>query len=104
MARWAESSCLTREHKKALLPTVWTPDASETAHRVAAVQILFHHLLHNRAKIAVLPLKTVLIFQKELLKIMKKDSVENNPLWMTLTVNPCHGRVSDSRNEPEDMK
>jgi hypothetical protein len=58
-----------------------TEDASETARRLAAVQILFRHLLHNRAKIAVLPLKTVLIFQKELLKIMKKDSVENSPLW-----------------------
>jgi hypothetical protein len=41
--------------------------------------------------------------EKELLKIMKKDPAENSPLWMMLTVNPCHGRVSDSRNEPEDM-
>jgi hypothetical protein len=62
------------------------------------------HLLHNRAKIAVLPFKTVLILQKELLKIMEKDSVEIAPLWMTLTANPCHCRVSDSRNGPEDMK
>jgi hypothetical protein len=58
------------------------------------------HLLHNRAKIAILPLKAGLILQEELLKIMKKDSVENSPLRMTLTVNPCHGRDEDSKSGP----
>ena len=32
------------------------------------------HLLHNMAKIAILPLKAGLILQEELLKIMEKDS------------------------------
>jgi hypothetical protein len=104
VARWAESSCLTGEHKKAFLPTVRTPHASKPAHRITAFEILLDNILDDWPKEAVLPLKTALIFQKELLKIMKKDSVENSPLWMTLTVNPCHGRVNDSRNEPEDMK
>jgi len=64
-------------------------------------RILFHNLLQNRAKIAVLPLKAGLILQKELLKIMEKGSVENSPLQMTLTVNLCHSRDKDSRNRPE---
>jgi len=100
MTRWTETSGLAAEAQEPLFPTVRTPDASETTHRVAAVQIPLHHLLHNRAKIAVLALKAGLILQEELLKIMEKDSVENSPLRMTLTVNPCHGRDEDSKSGP----
>jgi len=31
---------------------------------------------------------------------MKKDSVENSPLRMTLTVNPFHDRDEDSKSGP----
>jgi len=100
MTRWTEPACLVGKHQQPLFPAVRTPDASETTHRVAAVEITVHHLLHNRAKIAVLALKARLILQEELLKIMEKDSVENSPLRMKLTVNPCHGRDEDSKSGP----
>ena len=57
-------------------------------------------LRHIRAKIAMLLLKAGLILQGELRKIMQKDSVENIPLQMTLTVNPGHGRDEDSKSGP----
>lgn len=44
---------------------------------------------------AVLPLKAVLILCDKLLKIMEKESVENGPLWVTVTVNPCHDQECD---------
>jgi len=100
MTRWTETSGLAAEAQELLFPTVRTPDASETTHRVAAVQIPLHHLLDNRTKIAILSLKTVLILQEKSIKVMKKHSIENTTFRMTLVINPCHGSRDDSRNGP----
>jgi hypothetical protein len=56
-----------QEGQNPLLPTVRTSDASESAHRIAAVVISLQDLLDRRAKIAVFPFKTVLIPLEELL-------------------------------------
>jgi hypothetical protein len=56
-----------QEGQNPLFPTVRTSDASETAHRVAAVEISLHDLLDHRAKIAVLSFKAVLMLPEELL-------------------------------------
>jgi len=45
-------------------------------------------------------LKAVLIFQKELLKIIEEHTVKHCALRMTLAIDPAHGRDSDSRNTP----
>lgn len=100
MTRWKDTSGLAAEAQEPLFPTVRTPDASKTTHRVAAVQVLVHNFLDNRTKIAILLLKAALILQEVLLKIMENDSVENSPLRMRLTVNPCHGRDEDSKSGP----
>ena len=34
---WTESSGAAGKHKKALLPTVWTPNAGKPTHRIAAI-------------------------------------------------------------------
>jgi hypothetical protein len=39
-------------------------------------------------------------FQKECLKIMEKDTIKHGMLRMTWTIDPAHGRDSDSRNVP----
>jgi hypothetical protein len=101
MTRWAESACLAGKHEETLLPTVWTPDAGKSTLRVAAVKILVHNLLDNGTKIAIISLKSVLIFQEKSIEAMKKHSIENSPFWMTLVIDPCHGRDRDSGNGPE---
>ena len=45
-------------------------------------------------------LKPVLIFQKELLKIMEENTVKHCTFRVMLTIDPAHGRDSDSRNGP----
>ncbi|MFB0565992.1 MAG: hypothetical protein ACETWK_09985 [Candidatus Aminicenantaceae bacterium] len=59
------------------------------------------HLLHNRTKIAILPLEAALIFGQEPVEIMEEHPVESDALWMSGTVNSCHGKQRNSRNEPE---
>jgi len=45
-------------------------------------------------------LKPVLIFQKELLKIMEDNKVKHRAFLVMLPIDPAHGRDSDSRNRP----
>jgi len=99
--RGAETSGFTTEGQEAFLPTVRTPNPGKPAHRVAAVQILLYHFLNHRTKIAILSLKPGFILKEELPKIMKKYLVEDSEFRMTLTIDPCHGTVSDSGNGPE---
>jgi hypothetical protein len=91
MAGGAESSALTTEGKESFRATVWTPDPGKTALRIAAIEIFLHNLLHHRAKIAILSLKAVLIFQKEWLEVMKEHPVEDSALGMALAIDTCHG-------------
>jgi len=100
MTRWAESACLAGKHEEAFLPTVWAPDAGKPALRVTTVEILVHNILDNGSKVAILSLKSALIFLKESIEVMKKHSIENSPFWMTLVIDPCHGRSYTSRNGP----
>jgi len=104
MTRGTETSGFATEGQEAFLPAVRTPNPGKPAHRVAAVQILLHHFLNHRTKIAILSLKPGFILKEELPKIMKKYLVEDSAFWMTLTIDPCHGRVSDSRNKPKCRK
>jgi len=92
MARWTESACLAGKHQKPLFPTVGTPDAGKPAHRITAVKILLDNILDHRPKIPVLLLKTILIFTKELLEIIKKHPIIHRVFRMTLLIDPCHGR------------
>ena len=48
MTRRAESPGAAREHNDPLLPTVGTPDSSEPATGITAVEILLDHLLDDR--------------------------------------------------------
>jgi hypothetical protein len=79
MTRWAESACLAGKHEEAFLPTVWAPDAGKPTLRVTTVEILVHNLLDNGSKVAILSLKSALIFLKESIEVMKKHSIENSP-------------------------
>jgi len=56
--------------------------------------------LDYRAEVPVLLLETILIFPKELLKIIKEHPVKHRVFRMTLTVDPCHGSRDDSKNGP----
>jgi len=60
------------------------------------VQILIHNLLDNRTKIAILPLKPILILQEKSIEVMKKHSIENSAFRMMLTIDLCHSRDKDS--------
>jgi len=46
--------------------------------------------------VAVLLLETILVFMKELLKVMKKHPIKNRVFRMTLAIDSCHGREDDS--------
>ena len=49
-----------------------------------------------------LTLEAVLIFGEEFLKVMEEHPVEDSAFWMTLTIDPCHGRDIGALNGPED--
>ena len=91
-----ESACLAGKHQELLFPTVSTPDADKPTHRIATVEILLDHILDHRSEIPALLLKTILIFTKEALKIIKEHPVKYRVFRMTLAVDPCHGREDDS--------
>jgi hypothetical protein len=44
--------------------------------------------------------KPVLIFQNKCLKIVEEHTVKHGAFRMTRTIDPAHGRDSDSRNVP----
>jgi len=96
--RRAETTSLTGKHEKTLFSTALTPDAGKPTHRIAAVEIALDHLLDYRTEISVLLFKTILIFYKKPLEIMKKHPVEDDALRMSKTIDPCHGRSHRSRN------
>jgi hypothetical protein len=58
------------------------------------------HFLDNRTQVTKVSFKSVFIFKKKWLKIMKEDTVKHGALRMTWAVDPAHGRDSDSRNVP----
>jgi len=85
------------DHLAPLFPTVGTADAGKATHRIAAVEILLNHFLDYRTEIPVLLFKTILIFSKKPLKIIKEHTIKNRVFRMMLPVDPCHG----SRKEPQ---
>jgi len=96
MAGRTESTCIAGKHKQPLFPTVGTPDAGKATHRIAAVKILLDNILDYRTEVPVLLLKTILVFTKEALKIIKEHPVKHRVFQMTLPVDPSHGREDDS--------
>ena len=79
---------------------VRTADAGEPAAGIAAVEVALDQLLDNGTEEAVLSLETVLILSQETIEVMKKHLVENRPLGMSRTINPCHNRSFSSGNGP----
>lgn len=71
-----------------LTSTVGTADAGKPTHRIAAIEILPNNVLNNRPEITVLLFKTILIFSKKPLEIMKEHTITHSSFRMTLTVNP----------------
>jgi hypothetical protein len=59
MTRWTKPAGLAGKHKQPLFPTVGTPDAGKSAHRIAAVQIFSDNILDYRPEIPVLLRKRV---------------------------------------------
>ena len=100
MTRWTETSALEAEVQEPLFPTIRTPDAGKSAHRLTAVQMLFYHLLDHRTEIAVLLLKPALILPEKSLKIVEEYTIEDSALWVTLAIDPCHGGQKDSECVP----
>jgi hypothetical protein len=100
MTRRAESPGSAREHNEPLLPTVGTPDSSEPAAGIAAVEIALDHLLDDRPEKTVLPLETTFILSQEPLEMMEKHPVEDGPLRMPSTIDSRHSRRIASRNGP----
>jgi hypothetical protein len=87
-----------------IFPTVGTPDAGKATHWIAAVEILLDNILDYRTDLPVLLLKTILIFTKEALKIIKEHPIKNRVFRMTLAVDPCHGSRDVSKNRPRSRK
>jgi hypothetical protein len=104
MARRTEAACLTGKHKESLFPTVGTTDAGKATHRIATVEITRDHLLDYWTEISVILFKTVLIFLKKPLEIIKKQPIKNSVFRMTLAVDPWHSKKDDSRNGPGAKK
>ena len=52
-------------------------------------------------KIAGFFLKSVPIFQKKSIEVMKKHSIENRKFWMILAIDPCDNRDKDSGKGPD---
>jgi len=100
MTRWAESPGPAREHDEPFLGAVGTPDAGESAFRVAAIKIALDHRLDDRPKKTVRPLEAALIFRQEALEIMKKHPVEDRALRMPGTIDSRHGGRKASRTGP----
>jgi len=100
MARRAETTSLTGKHEKTLFSTTRTPDAGKPAHRIAAVEILLDNILDDGPEISVLLFKTILVFSKKPLEIMKKHPVEDGALRMSRIIDSFHGRSHRSRNRP----
>jgi hypothetical protein len=48
MTRRTEPACLAGKHQEPLFPTVGTPDAGKSAHRIAAVEILLNNILDEK--------------------------------------------------------
>ena len=71
MSFFKKSACLAGKHEQPFFPTVGTPDAVKSAHRIAAVQVLLDHFLDHRTEKAVLLFKPILIFSQKLLKVIK---------------------------------
>jgi len=96
MAGGAESASLAGKHEEALLPTVHTPDASKSTHRIAAIKILLNNILNDGTEIAVLSLKPVFVFSEKLLEVMKDHLIKNSMFRMPLTIDSCHSREENS--------
>lgn len=91
MAGRTKSAGFAGKHQQPLFPTVGTPDAGKSTHRIAVVEITLDHFLDDRTEEAVLSFKATLIFGQEPVEEMEKHPVEDGALWMTLVINPCHG-------------
>ena len=90
MAGRTETTGFEGKREEALFPTVWTPDAGNPAHRIAAVEMLLNNILNNGTEIAILSLKPALVFSEKLLEVMKKHPVEDGALRMSRKIDPCH--------------
>jgi hypothetical protein len=100
MTRWAESPGPAREHNEPLLGAVGTPDAGEPAAGIAAVKILFDHLLDDRPEKTILPLEPTLIFRQKPVEMMEEYPVKDCPLRMSRTMDSRHSRRKASRTGP----
>jgi len=60
----------------------------------------YGHFLDNRPQVTKVSFKPVFVFQKKWLKIVEEHTVKNGAFRMTWTIDPAHGRDSDSRNVP----
>jgi hypothetical protein len=60
MTRRTEPARLAGKHQQALFPTVGTPNASKSAHRIAAVEIALNNIFDDRTEIPVLLLEPIL--------------------------------------------
>jgi len=78
------------------------PDPGKAAHRISTVEILLYNILDHRTEIPILLFETILIFSKELLKIIKEHTIKNRMVRMTLAVDSCHGSRDVSRNRPRN--
>jgi hypothetical protein len=100
MTRWAESPGPAREHDEPFLGAVGTPDSSEPAAGIAAVEILFHYLPDDRPEKSIIPLETTLILRQKPVEMMEKHPVKDGPLRMSGTIDSRHSRRIASRNGP----
>lgn len=96
MTRKTESPPLAGKSQQTFLSTVSTPYPGKATLRITAVHVFLNHILDDGAEVAILPFKTVLIFQEKFIEAMKKYPIEYGALWMTLTIVPYNGRDNDS--------
>jgi hypothetical protein len=96
----AKAPSFTGKRQEMLHPAAGTADPGEPATGIAAIQVFFNDFPDDRPEIAVRPLKTLLVFRDEALKVIEEYPVENGSLRLARTVDSRHDREDESRNRP----
>jgi hypothetical protein len=68
--------------------TLWTPDISKPAARIATVKMLLNNILDGGTEITILYLKPALEFPEKLLEATKDHPIKNSVFRITLAIAP----------------
>ena len=77
---------------------------SRTALYFAVIKIPLDHFFDDRPEVAILLLKTSLVFRQEPVEVMEQHPVKDGPLRMSGKIEFRHGGRAASRNGPRPGK